>query len=149
MSTPATRPVNAIEAVHPDLSQEQYMPYAPAVRVRAPADLLFISGSTDSPLYHQHPHVAEEHIHPVDIETQTQRALANIQIILDHEGLGWNHVVKVTKFLTDMRDLDGVNREMGKLFGGWKPASTAICVNCLSSPGARVELEMVAIRPLA
>lgn len=136
----------AIEAVHPDPAQERYMPYAPAVRVRAPADILFISGSTTSPLYHQHPHVPEEHVHPIDIETQTARAMANIKIVLDHEGLDWSHIAKVTKYLTDMRDLDGVNAEMRKSFGDWKPASTAICINSLSSPGARIELEMVAIR---
>ena len=136
-----------ITAVHPRPDDERLMPYAPAVRVEAPADILFISGSTSSPLYHQHPHVADEHRHPVDIESQTHRAMAGIKLVLDAEGLTWRHVVKVTKYLTDMRDMDGMVTVLAAYFGDWKPASTTICINALSTPGARVELDMIAVRP--
>jgi enamine deaminase RidA (YjgF/YER057c/UK114 family) len=84
------------------------MPYAPAIRVEAPGDLLFISGATPSPLYHKHPHELHEHNHPVGIAEQTRLAMANIKTILDHQGLAWTDVVKVTKYLTDMRDMDGM-----------------------------------------
>src|ERR1041384_1565174 len=53
------------------------MPYAPAIRVTAPGDLLFISGATPSPLYHKPPHVLAEHNHPVGIEAQTRLAIDN------------------------------------------------------------------------
>ena len=72
------------------------MPYAPAVRVEAPGDLLFISGATPSPLYHKHPHDLSEHNHPVGIADQTRLAMENIKTILDHQGLAWTDVVKVT-----------------------------------------------------
>ena len=123
------------------------MPYAPAVRVEGPADILFISGSTASPLYHQHPHVPDEHRHPIDIESQTRRAMEGIRMVLDHEGLTWRHVVKVTKYMTDMRDMDGMVAVLAGYFGDWTPASTTVCVNQLSTPGARVELDMVAAYP--
>jgi 2-aminomuconate deaminase len=123
------------------------MPYAPAIRVEAPGDLLFISGATPSPLYHKHPHELHEHDHPVRIEDQTRRAMETIRSILAHQGLTWTDVVKVTKYLTDMRDMDGMVRVMSEYFGAWSPASTTICVNQLSTPGARVELEMVAVYP--
>jgi enamine deaminase RidA (YjgF/YER057c/UK114 family) len=29
-------------------------------------------------------------------------------------------------------------------FGSWTPASTTICINQLSTPGARIELDMIA-----
>jgi 2-iminobutanoate/2-iminopropanoate deaminase len=138
-----------IEEVHPRPDQAQHMPYAPAIQVRGPADILFISGSTPSPLYHQHPHVPEEHVHPCDIEAQTRRAMDNIKLVLDHKGLSWRHVVKVTKYLTDMRDFDGLHRVMNDYMGDWRPASTTICVNALSSPGARVEIDMIAVAPPA
>jgi enamine deaminase RidA (YjgF/YER057c/UK114 family) len=32
---------------------------------------------------------------------------------------------------------------MAPYFGDWRPASTTLCVNQLSSPGARVELDMI------
>jgi 2-iminobutanoate/2-iminopropanoate deaminase len=123
------------------------MPYAPAIRVSAPGDLLFVSGATPSPLYHRHPHDLSEHNHPVGIEAQTRLALENIKGILDHEGLTWTDVVKVTKYLTDMRDMDGMVATMAGYLGEWTPASTTVCVNQLSTPGARVELDIIAVYP--
>jgi 2-iminobutanoate/2-iminopropanoate deaminase len=32
-------------------------------------------------------------------------------------------------------------------FGSWTPASTTICINQLSTPGARIELDMIAAFP--
>lgn len=136
-----------VTAVHPRPNQEQHMPYAPAIRVEGPADILFISGSTSSPLYHRHPHVPEEHRHPIDIEAQTRRAMEGIKLVLDDQGLSWRHIVKVTKYLTDMRDMDGMVVVLAEYFGAWKPASTTICINALSTPGARVELDMIAVKP--
>ena len=121
------------------------MPYAPAIRVERPSALLFISGATCSPLYHAHPHVLSEHDHPNDIREQTRLAMETIHGILAHEGLAWTDVVKVTKYLTDMRDMDGMVSVMSSYFGDWKPASTTICINQLSTPGARVELDMTAV----
>ena len=120
------------------------MPYAPAMRVTGGADLLFISGATPSPLYHKHPHELHEHDHPNDIGEQTRRALSAIRSILDQEGLVWTDVVKVTKYVTDMRDMDGMAAVLRQTFGDWTPASTTVCVNQLSTPGARIELDMIA-----
>jgi enamine deaminase RidA (YjgF/YER057c/UK114 family) len=49
--------------------------------------------------------------------------------------------------LTDFRDADAMHAIMHKYFGDWKPASTTVCINQLSSPGARVELDMVVALP--
>jgi len=125
------------------------MPYAPAIRLTGLGDLLFISGATASPLYHKHPHVDEEHRHSGDIREQTRRAMQTIESILQHEGLTWTDVVKVTKYLTDMRDQDGMVAVMNEYFGAWKPASTTVCINQLSTAGARVELDMIAAFPRA
>lgn len=137
-----------IYEIHPRESERKYMPYAPAVRVDGNCSLLFISGATSSPLYHQHPHVPEEHIQPDDIREQTRRVLENIKIVLDAQNLTWRHIVRVTRYLTDMREMDAVNEVMREYFGDWKPASTTVCINNLSSPGARIEIEATAIIPL-
>jgi enamine deaminase RidA (YjgF/YER057c/UK114 family) len=133
-----------IQAVQPRPEQSASMPYAPAVSVQTPAEFIFISGATASPLYHQHPHVAEEHIQPDDIREQTRRAMENIKIVLDHKGLTWQNVVKVTKYLTDMREADTMHEVMNGYFGDWRPASTTVCINNLSSPGARIEIDVIA-----
>ena len=136
-----------IEAVHPRPEEADNMPYAPAVEVTAAGGLLFIAGATASPLYHQHPHVPEEHVLPHDMREQTRRALANIKLVLDAKGLTWRHVVKLTKYVTDMRDMDDLYAVLEEHFGDWRPAGTLVAVNNLSAPGARVELDMIAAMP--
>jgi enamine deaminase RidA (YjgF/YER057c/UK114 family) len=133
--------------VHPVPERRHELPYAPAIHVSGPANIVFLSGMTAAPLYHSHPHVREEHFHAPDIETQVRRAMDKIKMVLEVEGLTLRHVVKITKYLTDMRDLEGMSSVLSEYFGDWKPASTTICVNCLNQPGARVELEVTAVRP--
>ena len=43
--------------------------------------------------------------------------------------------------------MDGMVEGLKDYFGDWKPASTTVCVNSLNTPGARVELDMIAVRP--
>jgi 2-iminobutanoate/2-iminopropanoate deaminase/2-aminomuconate deaminase len=134
--------------VHPEPDREAEMPYAPGVEIREPSVLLFLSGATASPLYHQHPHVPEEHVQPHDIGEQTRRALASIKSVLDMRGMTWRNVVKITYYLTDMREAPEMHVAVREAFGDWRPASTMVCVNNLSSPGARIELDMIAVGPL-
>jgi 2-iminobutanoate/2-iminopropanoate deaminase/2-aminomuconate deaminase len=135
------------EAIHPRPEEADKMPYSPIIKVEGGGDMYFLSGRTSSLLYHQHPHVAEEHVQPDDIEEQTRRAMEHLKLILETAGLTWRNVVKVTKYLTDMRECDAMHAVMAEYFGDWKPASTMLCVNNLSSPGARIELDMIAIKP--
>jgi 2-iminobutanoate/2-iminopropanoate deaminase/2-aminomuconate deaminase len=136
-----------IRTVHPKPEEAENMPYAPAVEVSGIGNLLFIAGATASPLYHQHPHIPEEHILPTDIREQTRRALANIKMVLDSKNMTWRNVVKITKYMTDMREMDEMYEVLGEHFGDWRPAGTLVAVNNLSAPGARLELDMIAAMP--
>jgi 2-iminobutanoate/2-iminopropanoate deaminase/2-aminomuconate deaminase len=136
------------ETVHPQPDRAAEMPYAPAVEIREPSVLLFLSGATASPLYHEHPHRPEEHVLPDDIAEQTRRVLASIKSVLDERGMTWRNVVKITKYVTDMREADEMHVVLREAFGDWRPASTLVCINNLSSPGARVELDMIAVGAL-
>jgi enamine deaminase RidA (YjgF/YER057c/UK114 family) len=40
-----------------------------------------------------------------------------------------------------------MHKTMREYFGDWRPASTMVCINQLSSPGARVELDMIVALP--
>lgn len=143
-----TSPTNpAIGEVQTKPERVADMPYAPAIRVAAGSTMLYISGATPSALYHKHPHDFSEHDHPADIRKQVHLAMANIKEVLDHEGLTWTDIVMVRKYMTDMRDFETMTMVLKEYFGSWTPASTAICVNQLSTPGARIELEMVAAYP--
>ncbi len=59
-----------ITTIQPDPAQADFMPYAPAVNIPGEVETLYLSGQTACLLYHQHPHVPEEHILPHDIESQ-------------------------------------------------------------------------------
>ena len=136
-----------IEPIHPDPSQADKLPYSPSIRVRGGADMLFISGSTALPLYHSHPHILDEHVLPDDIREQTRRAMEDIKLSLDACGMTWRNVVKITKFVTDMREVEDMHAVLNEYFGDWKPASTMLCVNNLSAPGSRVEIDIIAVAP--
>lgn len=136
-----------LKVVQPEPKKAHMMPYAPAIHIVGACNLMYISGATASPLYHNHPHIDSEHDHSNDIAVQTRNAMETIKSILETVGASWKDVVKVTKYLTDMRDADGMHAAMRPYFGDWRPASTMICINSLSSPGARVELDMIVAVP--
>jgi enamine deaminase RidA (YjgF/YER057c/UK114 family) len=136
-----------LEVIHPSPEEAHKMPYVPAISIVGACDLMFLSGCTPSPLYHDHPHRDEEHIHPHSIEEQTTLAMEAIKLTLDEVGATFKDVVKMTKYLTDFRDVVGMQKAMQAYMGDWKPASTTICVNSLSSPGARIEIDAIVAVP--
>jgi 2-iminobutanoate/2-iminopropanoate deaminase len=138
---------NILEVVHPSPDEAWKMPYVPAVTIVGACDLMFLSGCTPSKLYHHHPHIDEEHIHPHSIEEQTTLAMEAIKLVLDKAGASFRDIVKMTKYLTDFRDVVGAHKAMLPYMGDWSPASTTICVNSLSSPGARIEIDCIVALP--
>jgi 2-iminobutanoate/2-iminopropanoate deaminase len=56
-------------------------------------------------------------------------------------------VVKVTIFLTDIEDRPKINPLRQEAFGATRPASTLVEVPRLAVPGAKVEIECVALVP--
>lgn len=146
--------MSTFERLEPDPSKADHLPYAPAVVVPAGSEYFFLSGVSAVPLYHVHPHLAEEVALPEDAVAQTERMMRTITDQLAWLGLDWSHVVHIYEFLTDMRDTDDVHRTMYQHLvarpdadEGWTPASTLIGVNRLSAPGARVEFDIIAARP--
>lgn len=124
-----------------------FMPFAPAILVPPGASLLFVSGCTASPLYHSHPHVAAEHVLPNSMREQAHLVFKNLSLSLDAAGISWRHVVKVTRYLTDMRDQDELNEVQREYLGDHKPASTTVEVSHLVTPPARLEIDLIALAP--
>jgi enamine deaminase RidA (YjgF/YER057c/UK114 family) len=101
------------------------------------------SGETSMELYHQHPHVmSEEIVQPEDIRLQTRLTMRNHKEILDWLGLGWNHVVKVTRFQTRLEESTQIEAVLADYFRDTWPPMSVYEVEGLSSPQARVEIEM-------
>jgi 2-iminobutanoate/2-iminopropanoate deaminase len=77
---------------------------------------------------------------------QTKQALANLDAVLAAAGCTLGDVVKTTVFLVDMADFDAMNKVYGQAFGEPYPARSTVAVAGLPK-GARVEIEVVAVRP--
>lgn len=78
------------------------------------------------------------------IEAQTRVSLENLGHILHAGGADFASCVKVTVYLTDMRDYSAMNAVYKQFFNQPMPARTCVGVKELALPGMRVEIEAVA-----
>jgi 2-iminobutanoate/2-iminopropanoate deaminase len=111
--------------------------YTDAVRY---GDLLFVSGV--APLDENSRLVGEG-----DVVMQTRQVFLNMKKILEAAGVGFEKVLKVTVYLTDIADRTKINPVRQEFFGASRPASTLIGVSELAITGMKVEIEaVVAVR---
>ena len=82
-----------------------------------------------------------------DVVQQTRQVFENMRAVLAAGGCGFADVVKVTIFLTDVDDRPKINPLRQEVFGSARPASTLVEVPRLAVPGAKVEIECVALVP--
>jgi 2-aminomuconate deaminase len=87
---------------------------------------------------------ANKNIVSYDIETQCHAVFRNVKLILEDAGSGWENIVDVTVFLTNMReDFPTFNRIYGEYFKDNQPCRTTIEVSALPTPIA-IELKVIA-----
>jgi enamine deaminase RidA (YjgF/YER057c/UK114 family) len=55
-------------------------------------------------------------------------------------------VVKMTTYLVDEEDLDGMRKARSQQMGDHRPASTLVIARRLAQPGWRVEIEAIAAK---
>ncbi len=111
--------------------------YTDAVRA---GDLLFVSGivavDADGNL-----------VGGADVVAQARQVFENMRAVLTAAGCGFEDVVKVTIYLTDVDDRPSINPVRQEVFGEARPASTLVEVPRLAVPGAKIEVEAVALLP--
>ena len=83
-----------------------------------------------------------------DIESQTRQCIENIKTMLADAGCDLTNVVKATVWLIDRSDFPGFNKTYAEYFNSDPPTRSAVCSQ-LMLPGALVEIEVVAYRPVA
>jgi len=110
--------------------------YTDAVRA---GDLLFVSGCV--------PVDADGRLVGGDVVAQARQVFVNIGAILEAGGATFADVVKVTVYLIDIDDRTRINPVRQEVFGDVRPASTLVEVSALAIPGARVEVDAVALIP--
>jgi 2-iminobutanoate/2-iminopropanoate deaminase len=70
-----------------------------------------------------------------------------MRAVLAAAGCGFEDVVKVTIYLTDVEDRPSINPLRQEVFGAARPASTLVEVPRLAVDGAKIEIECVALVP--
>ena len=80
-----------------------------------------------------------------DVAAQTERAMANIAMLLDEAGSRLDDIVKVTIYLTDQKYREAVYLVIGKWLKGVFPVSTGLVVSALARPEWVVEIDALAV----
>jgi 2-iminobutanoate/2-iminopropanoate deaminase len=83
----------------------------------------------------------------MDIRPAARQVLANLQTLLEENGLSLNNVVKTTIFLKNMDDFAVVNELYAGFFTTLPPARSTVEVSALPK-GVPLEIEAVAVRSL-
>jgi 2-aminomuconate deaminase len=82
-----------------------------------------------------------------DIEKQCRAVFENVRLVLEDAGAGWNDIVDVTVFLTNMKkDFTIYNKLYAEYFAGEdkpNPTRTTIEITALPTPIA-IELKVIA-----
>mgnify|MGYP002525623450 CR=1 FL=1 len=100
-------------------------------------NLLFIAGSTARGT------AAETG----DIAAQTEAILDKFQHILEENGASLSNVVRVTSFVTDLREAAAAGEVRLKRFAGAFPASTQVQIAALGTPDLKIEIDAIAVLP--
>jgi enamine deaminase RidA (YjgF/YER057c/UK114 family) len=82
-----------------------------------------------------------------DAAGQTEKAMANVKMLLEEAGSCLEHVCKITIYIIDPRYREAVYRTVGKWLKGVHPVSTGIVVSALARPEWLVEVDAIAVIP--
>lgn len=80
-----------------------------------------------------------------DITAQTERVMLNIKAILESADFTFDHAVKCTIYLQDLKNFSKVNEVYSRYFSPPFPARATIEVSALPM-GADVEIELIAYK---
>jgi len=112
-------------------------PYSQAVVV--PGGLVFTAGQIPRD-------PASGNVVAGDIVVQTNRVLDNLEAVLKGAGCTLQDVIKVSVFMTDLKDFAKMNDAFAARFGQHRPARTTVQVSGLPA-GAQLEMDVVARIP--
>lgn len=123
------------EFINPqDMHQQPSRSFSLGVKVEA-KKFLFVAGQTSRDMQGNTVGIG-------DIRAQTRQIMGNIGKILGDGGATYDNIVKITMFLTDLKDLPTAIEVRSEFLKDNKPASTAVQVGLRKD--ALIEIEVIA-----
>ena len=83
-----------------------------------------------------------------DMAAQTDAVLQKLQRVLEANGATFENVVKLTSFVTDLKELPRITEVRQRYFSeDAYPAATQLEVSALRTPDLKIEIEAIAVLP--
>jgi len=133
---PARQSVASRRVIQPEKSPNTGLPYSPGILA---GNTLYVSG-------HLGRDPVTTNLVRGGIEAETRQSLANIREVLRAAGMDFKDVASVTAYLTSFEDFPKFNAVYREFFPKDPPARATVQVAALNI-GARIELQMIAVRP--
>jgi len=80
-----------------------------------------------------------------DVAAQTEKAMANVKMLLEESGSCLDDVCKIVIYIVDPRYREAVYRVVGKWLKGVFPVSTGLVISALARPEWLVEIDITAV----
>jgi 2-iminobutanoate/2-iminopropanoate deaminase len=132
----AAQPPASRRVIRPEKGPNTGLPFSPGILV---GNTLYISG-------HLGRDPVTSKLVAGGIERETRQSLANIREVLRAAGLDFSHVTSVTAYIANFDDFAKFNAVYRESFPTDPPARATVQVAALND-GARVELQMIAVKP--
>ena len=135
---------------HRNHDRSYFMPYVPAIKIKS-GKILWLSGTTALPVYHDHPHRRDDIVKylPNDLEGQTRAAMEGIKETLEAAGATFKDIVHMFVFRARPRmgDIGRAAKVIHSYFEPYnhRPTSTNLAVLELGEPEQLIEIQMFAV----
>ncbi|MFQ5917654.1 MAG: RidA family protein [Candidatus Binatia bacterium] len=117
----------------------QGLSFSQGVVVKGGSSMIFVAGQA---AFDKDGHVVGKG----DITQQTQVTLENVKSVLESAGASLEDVVRITVFLTDIRNMSVMQRVRADYFRSNYPASTGVQVSSLAHEDLLVEIDAIAVK---
>src|SRR5258708_21248163 len=107
------------------------------VRAISSGPFVFVSGTTSLD--------SKGRVQGKDAARQTAITMRKIEAALKAAGARLGDLTRTTIYVTDIRDMAGVSKALGKALKGSVVTSTLVAVSALAVPGLLVEIEATGI----
>jgi len=109
------------------------------VRTVRNGPFVFISGTTSLD--------SKGRVQGKDAAEQTTVTMRKVEAALKSAGAKMKDLVRLTIFVTDIRDMGPISKALDKALKGSAVSATMVGVSALAVPGLQVEIEATAILP--